>query len=129
MNVALEKAAVPVLGGTVFGTPSGQDSVVSVDGVLYKDACAWMLVKNTSGKIRTYSENIYAVPEDAKTHVATKVNLTTKELISLDNRPASEVYTADLGFFGRHQNSHRRIPSAPYYHRLPNRTMPGSSPW
>lgn len=97
MNVALEKAAVPVLGGTVFGTPSGQDSVVCVDGVLYKDACAWMLVKNTSGKIRTYSENIYAVPEDAKTHVATKVNLATKELISLDNRAASDVYTADLG--------------------------------
>ena len=97
MNVALEKAGVPLLGGTVFGTPAGQDSVVSVNGQIYKDACAWMLVKNTSGKIRTYSENIYAVPANAKSHVATKVNLQTKELISLDNRPAADVYSSELG--------------------------------
>ena len=97
MNVALEKPNVPLLGGTVFGTPAGQASIVSVNGKIYKDACAWMLVKNTSGKIRTYSENIYAVPENAKTHVATKVNLEKKELIALDNRPAADVYSNELG--------------------------------
>ena len=97
MNVALERANVPILGGTVFGTPAGKESIVSVNGQIYKDACAWMLVKNTSGKIRTYSENIYAVPENAKTHVATKVNLANKELVSLDNRPAADVYSNELG--------------------------------
>ena len=97
MNVALEKASVPIVGGTVFGTPSGKTSKVCVNGELYEDACAWMLVKNTSGKIRTYSENIYAVPENAKTHVATRVNLATKELVSLDNRPAADVYAGELG--------------------------------
>ncbi len=97
MNVALEKPGVPILGGTVFGTPAGKDSIVSVNGKTYKDACAWMVVKNTTGKIRTYSENIYAVPENAKTHVATKVNLANKELLSLDNRPAADVYSNELG--------------------------------
>ncbi len=97
MNVALEKAKVPILGGTVFGTPSGKVSKVCVDGVLYEDACAYLLVKNNTGKIRTYSENIYAMPEDAKTHVATKVNLVKKELCSLDNRPAADVYASELG--------------------------------
>ncbi len=97
MNVALEKADVPILGGTVFGTPAGKKSMVSVNGTLYEDACAWMLVKNTSGKIRTYRENIYAIPQDAKTHVATKVNLERKELVSLDNRPAADVYSGELG--------------------------------
>ena len=97
MNVALEKSGVPLIGGTVFGTPAGKDSIVSVNGKIYKDACAWMLIKNTSGKIRTYSENIYAVPENAKTHVATKVNLQTKELISLDNKAAADVYSGELG--------------------------------
>lgn len=97
MNVALEKSSVPVLGGTVFGTPSGKTSKVCVNGTLYEDACAWMLVKNTSGKIRTYSENIYTVPEDAKTHVATKVNPGKRELVSLDGRPAADVYAGELG--------------------------------
>ena len=97
MNVALEKSKVPVLGGTVFGTPAGKKSRVCVNGELYDDACAWMVIKNTSGKIRTYSENIYAVPENAKPHVATKVNLAKKELVSLDNRPAADVYASELG--------------------------------
>ena len=96
MNVALEKSNVPILGGTVFGTPSGKVSKVCVDGKLYEDACAWLLVKNTSGKIRTYSENIYAVPDNAKTHVATKVNPEKRELVSLDGRPAADVYADEL---------------------------------
>ncbi len=97
MNVALEKAKVPILGGTVFGTPSGKTSKVCVNGELYEDACAYMLVKNNSGKIRTYSENIYAMPENAKTHVATKVDLAKKELCTLDNKPAADVYANELG--------------------------------
>ncbi len=97
MNVALGKTSVPVLGGTVFGTPSGKTSKVCVNGILYEDACAWMLIKSTSGKIRTYSENIYAMPENAKTHVATKVNPKNRELVTLDNRPAADVYASELG--------------------------------
>lgn len=96
MNVALEKANVPILGGTVFGAPKGQNSRVCVNGKIYEDACAWMLVKNTSGKIRTYSENIYAVPEGAKVHVATKVDLEKKILVSLDGRPAADVYSNEM---------------------------------
>ncbi len=97
MNMALGKSSVPVLGGTVFGTPEGETSKVCVNGVLYEDACAWMLIKSTSGKIRTYSENIYAMPENAITHVATKVNLKNRELITLDNKPAADVYASELG--------------------------------
>ena len=97
MNVALGRTTVPILGGTVFGTPAGKTSKVCVNGLLYEDSCAWMLVKNTTGKIRTYSENIYAMPDDAKTHVATRVNMKNRELISLDNKPAADVYASELG--------------------------------
>ncbi len=97
MNVALEKESIPLVGGTVFGTPESTKSMVCVNGKLYPDACAWMLVKNNSGKIRTYSENIYAIPDHAKTHVATKVDLKTKELLELDGRRAADVYSSELG--------------------------------
>ena len=97
MNVALEHNNVKLLGGTVFGTPEGKTSYVMVDSVLYPDAVGFALVKNTSGKIRTYSENIYMLNPQAKRHIATKVNLETKELIELDGRPAADVYSEDTG--------------------------------
>ena len=96
MNVVL-KDKVPLLGGTVFGVPNGQKAYVAVDGELYEDACCYAVVKNTTGKIRTYSENIYTLKEDIKKHIATKVNMKTKELIQMDYKPASDVYASDLG--------------------------------
>ena len=97
MNVALEKAKIPVLGGTVFGYPAGATGYAMLNGVLYPDACTYALIKNKSGKIRTYSELIYGPMDNAKTHIANKVNLANKELISLDGRPAADVYCEDAG--------------------------------
>ncbi|SFP95229.1 Uncharacterized conserved protein, contains FIST_N domain [Lachnospiraceae bacterium XBB1006] len=97
MNVELLKDDVAIAGGSVFGTPAGQKPCVCVDGELYEDACCWLLIKSTTGKIRTYTERIYEIPEQATMHVATKVDLKTKDLIMLDNRPAAEVYANELG--------------------------------
>ena len=97
MNVALERAKIPVVGGTIFGYPAGATGYAMLDGELYPDACCYALIKNKSGKIRTYSENIFGPMECGKTHIATKVNLANKELISLDGRPAADVYCEDAG--------------------------------
>jgi len=96
MNVALEKNKVPLVGGTVFGVPAGETAYVCANGVVYEDACCYAIIKNTSGKIRTYSENIYCLRNDAPKHIATKVNLANKELVSLDNRSAAEVYADEF---------------------------------
>ncbi|MCR5667257.1 MAG: FIST C-terminal domain-containing protein [Eubacterium sp.] len=101
MNVALEKKNITLAGGTVFGVPNGKTAYVCVDGALYEDACAWMVVKNKNGRIRTYSENIYAVPQDAKRHVATEVNTAKRELIALDHQSASSVYAQETGVSGQ----------------------------
>ena len=97
MNVALERAKIPVVGGTIFGYPAGATGYAMLNGELYPDACCYALIKNKSGKIRTYSENIFGPMECGKTHIATKVNLAKKELISLDGRPAADVYCEDAG--------------------------------
>ena len=97
MNVALEAANIPLVGGTVYGYPAGATAYVMVDGVLYPDACCYALIRNTTGKIRTYSENIYGAACDAKRHIATKVDLKNKELLCLDGRPAADVYCDELG--------------------------------
>lgn len=97
MNVALERARIPIVGGTVFGYADGAVPKVLVNGELYENACCYALLKNRAGKIRTYSENIYGPMDDPVTHIATKVNLDAKELISLDGRPAADIYCQDAG--------------------------------
>lgn len=97
MNVALAPHHIPLVGGTVFGTPEGKPSYVVVNGKLYEDACCFAVIKNKSGRIRTYSELIYELDPSAPRHIATKVNLDNKELITLDGRPAAEVYATELG--------------------------------
>ena len=97
LNVALEQKGVELVGGTVFGTPDGKTSYVMVDSKLYEDACGYVILKNKSGKIRTYSELIYEQAKELPMHIATKVNLENKELIELDGRPAVDVYCEDTG--------------------------------
>lgn len=97
INMELNGRHIPLMGGTVFGTPEGSQSMVSVNGQVYKNACGFMLIKNTEGRVYTAKEVIYSVPEGAKEHVATRVDLKRKALIELDNRPAAEVYSEETG--------------------------------
>lgn len=96
VNMTLEKKNVALIGGSVFGTPEGEDALVSVNGKTYKNACAYILIKNLSGRVYTYRENIYA-PAGGPVHTATKVNLKNKELIELDHRSAADVYSQETG--------------------------------
>jgi len=97
MNVVLSHAKAALVGGTVFGVSEGKKALVAVNGELYEDACCFAVIKNTTGKIRTYSENIYRLSAHSKRHIATKVNIQTKELVQMDNKPAADVYANELG--------------------------------
>lgn len=92
----LEKSGIQLAGGTVFGVPEGKTSVVAYNGVLYEDACAYAIIKNTTGRVRVYKENIYQKTA-SPSHFATKVDVSRKELIELDGKPAADVYSSELG--------------------------------
>lgn len=79
-----------------FRCPDGKPPVVAYNGELYEDACVYALIKNTTGKIRVYKENIYE-KTSAQSHFATKVDVSRKALIELDGKPAADVYSAELG--------------------------------
>lgn len=86
----LETKGIHLAGGTVFGVPDGKPPVVAYNGELYEDACVYALIKNTTGKIRVYKENIYE-KTSAQSHFATKVDVSRKALIELDGKPAADV--------------------------------------
>ena len=93
----LEKRGIQLAGGTVFGVPEGKASVVAYNGQLYEDACVYALIKNTTGRVKVYKENIYKKQASNIYHFATKVDTVRKALIELDGRPAAEVYSGELG--------------------------------
>lgn len=87
---------IHLAGGTVFGVPDGKQPVVAYNGKVYEDACAYAFIKNLTGKVRVYKENIYVNNSD-KPHFAKKVDVSRKALIELDGKPAADVYSNELG--------------------------------
>lgn len=93
----LEKKGIQLAGGTVFGVPDGKTPVVAYNGKLYENACVYALIKNTTGKVKVYKENIYKKQPSNIHHFATKVDTSKKALIELDGKPATEVYSKEIG--------------------------------
>lgn len=92
----LEQRKISMIGGTVFGVPDKKAPLVAYNGKVYGDACVYMFVKNLTGKVRVYKENIY-VNNSKQAHFATKVDVARKALIELDNKPAAAVYSNEIG--------------------------------
>lgn len=96
LNMALGESGIHVVGGTEFGCPEGSTPAVTVNGQLYPDACAYMLLKNTSGKVRVFSEIAYGPMLGHGMHKVTKVNLKDKEVLEVDHRSIAGVYSQEM---------------------------------
>ncbi len=96
LNAGLAPYEISLVGGTVFGQPEGAAALVALNGKLYEDACCYAIIKNKTGRIKVYKENIYENKNNVFHH-ATKVDPSTGGLIELNYRPAHEVYTEELG--------------------------------
>lgn len=89
ISSVLLKKQIPLTGGTAW------DGLVSANGIVYEDACAYALIKNNTGKVKVYKENLYQ-PTD-KRFLVTK-SIPSQYIISeLDGKPAEKVYMNELG--------------------------------
>lgn len=91
LNMVLQENHISLIGGTA-------DEYVSFNGVIYKDACVFALIKNNTGKIKAYRENIYKRMEREKSQqfVVTKTDPKEKIIYELNGKPAAEVYQRAL---------------------------------
>ncbi len=85
----LSKKKIPITGGTAW------EGLVSCNGVVYEDACAYALVKNERGKVKVYKENLYQPTE--KRFLVTKTIPSQYVISELDGKPAEKVYMEELG--------------------------------
>ena len=81
----LRPLGVSLMGGT------GGEGRVSVNGRIYQDAVAYVLIKNRGGRVRTYKENIYHQMGDYR-FIASGTDKATYIIGALNGQPAKQVY-------------------------------------
>ena len=85
----LKEKDISVFGGT-SGYCSREDiniSMVSLNGIVYQDACVFVLLKNLDGKIFTYKENIFKPTKNIFT--ATDVDCDNRIVYEYNEEPAA----------------------------------------
>lgn len=85
----LGKQNISLVGGT------GDGGKVSVNGRIYEDADAYALIKNTSGRVKVYKENLYR-PLSNFRFIASKTDRNQYIIGELNGRPARQVYQEAL---------------------------------
>lgn len=81
----LKRRNISLVGGT------GDAGKVSANGKVYKDAVAYALVRNQSGRVKAYKENIYR-PMKQHRFVASRTDKANYMLGELNGRSAKQVY-------------------------------------
>lgn len=94
LNSVLEKNKVPLFGGSAGDYGRAEKTMISLNGMAYSNACAFVIIKNLGGKIRLYRENIYK--RTANYFTATKVDVRNRIVYEYDNKPAAKVIAEAL---------------------------------
>ena len=91
----LEEIGIPVFGGSAGNDSNSTESYVSYNGVLYREACAYVLIRNLHGRIRIFRENLYRPTN--KVFYATDVDCEERKVYEFDDKPAAKVLAKALG--------------------------------
>lgn len=89
MYSVLKNKKIALVGGT------GDAGKVSANGRIYEDAAAYALIKNNTGKVKIYKENIYQPSGDYRL-IASKTKKDGYFIGELNGRSAKQVYTEIL---------------------------------
>ncbi|MDF2564497.1 MAG: hypothetical protein K0Q53_892 [Massilibacillus sp.] len=95
LNAVLMKKNIPVFGGSAGDRGTAEKTMISLNGVIYDNACVFVLIKNLGGAIRLYRENIYKPTNHS--FKATKVDVRKRRVYEYDNKPAAQVTAQALG--------------------------------
>ncbi|OPJ63883.1 FIST signal transduction protein [Clostridium chromiireducens] len=89
LNSVLSEKNIPLFGGSAGDQGKAERTIISFNGTIYENACAFVIIKNLNGKIKLYRENIYKPTKHYFT--ATKVDVRNRIVYEYDNKPAAKV--------------------------------------
>ena len=91
----MKRYGVSLIGGAIFENLDFPPIHVAYNGKLYKDAMVYSIIKNTTGKVKVYKNNIYVRKND-KLHFATKTKMSDMSILEFDNGLSPlELYTSE----------------------------------
>lgn len=94
LNSVLSKKNIPLFGGSSGDRGRAEKTMISLNGKVYQNGCAFVIIKNLTGKIRLYRENIYRPTKHQ--FVATKVDARKRLVYEYNNQPAAQVMAKAL---------------------------------
>lgn len=94
LSDALSRTRIRTFGSSGGCMPSEKKTYVSLNGTVYDEACVFVLVHNTRGKIFLYRENIYS--PTANKFTATSVDCEERTVYEYNGRVAADVLSRAL---------------------------------
>lgn len=95
MGCFLKRYGVSLVGGAIFESLDFPPIHVAYKGELYDDAMVYAIIKNTTGRVRVYKNNIYLKNNDTL-HFATKTKISDMSILEFDNGLSPlEIYTTE----------------------------------
>ncbi len=85
ISLLIDQYGIELMGAT------GDGGKVSANGKVYEDGMAYAIIKNESGKVKAYKENIY-VPREGVRLLASKTDKSRYYIGELNGRSAKQVY-------------------------------------
>ncbi|MDF2589038.1 MAG: hypothetical protein K0S41_2879 [Anaerocolumna sp.] len=95
LNSILGKKKIPVFGGSAGDRGRAENSMISLNGQVYSNACVFVMIENLGGKIKLYRENIYKPTKHY--FKSTKVDVRKRIVYEYDHKPAASVMADALG--------------------------------
>lgn len=89
LNSVLMEKKIPLFGGSAGDKGIAEKTMISFNGKVYDNACAFVVIKNLGGRVKLYQENIYKPTKHYFT--ATKVDVRNRTVYEYDHKPAAEV--------------------------------------
>lgn len=91
----LKPINIPVVGGNAGCGDNAAQTLVSLNGKIFDNACVFLILRNLRGKVFLYKENIYQPTKHFFT--VTDVNRDELTVYELDKKPITEVISKTLG--------------------------------
>ena len=90
----LEGSGIPIAGASAGTAPDRKETLVALNGEIYKNTCAFVFIHNLNGKIGLYRENIFKPTSHRFT--ATYADCEDRTVMEYDGEPAAEILSRTL---------------------------------
>lgn len=96
LNSVLKDKQIPVFGGTsgCCNPDKNSETFVSINGIVYENACAFVLIKNLKGRIFSFKEHLYRPTKN--TFRVTDVDCESRTVYEYNGEPAALVVSKVL---------------------------------